>query len=144
MAREGDLVPLRVDDQGRLLCSAHSKRTGLLCNGPAVRGTRVCRQHGGTTKAARRGATLRLAGLVDPAITTLAREMVGADKSSDRQRAANSVLDRAGYPRERRLEAKDAREILLQRLLEMQGEGEGDDELDPVTDEGYNDEETSP
>lgn len=27
-------------------CRAHSKRTGLLCKAPAVRGWRVCRMHG--------------------------------------------------------------------------------------------------
>ena len=27
-------------------CTAHSKRTGLSCNNPAVRGWRVCRMHG--------------------------------------------------------------------------------------------------
>ena len=27
-------------------CTAHSKRTGFLCNNPAVRGWRVCRMHG--------------------------------------------------------------------------------------------------
>ncbi|MCP4183583.1 MAG: hypothetical protein GY761_09735 [Hyphomicrobiales bacterium] len=27
-------------------CKAHSKRTGLPCNNPAVRGWQVCRMHG--------------------------------------------------------------------------------------------------
>jgi len=27
-------------------CTAHSKRTGLACKNPAVRGWRVCRMHG--------------------------------------------------------------------------------------------------
>jgi hypothetical protein len=27
-------------------CTAHSKRTGLLCKSPAVRGWNVCRMHG--------------------------------------------------------------------------------------------------
>jgi hypothetical protein len=27
-------------------CTAHSKRTGLPCNNPAVKGWRVCRMHG--------------------------------------------------------------------------------------------------
>jgi len=27
-------------------CTAHTKRTGILCKNPAVRGWRVCRMHG--------------------------------------------------------------------------------------------------
>ncbi len=27
-------------------CTAHSKRSGILCKNPAVRGWRVCRMHG--------------------------------------------------------------------------------------------------
>lgn len=62
---------------------------------------------------------MRLAGLVDPAIATLAREMVNADTSAARQSAANSILDRAGWGRVTRVEAVDARQILLQRLQEL-------------------------
>lgn len=78
--------------------------------------------HGGSSPQARNKAKLRLAELVDPAIATLAREMASADKSSDRQRAANSILDRSGFGRSRKIEGADARELLTQKLLEMQAE----------------------
>lgn len=63
---------------------------------------------------------MKLMELVDPAVATLAREMVQADKSSDRQRAANSILDRAGVPRVvREVDSDDSRSILLTRLREI-------------------------
>jgi hypothetical protein len=110
---------LRRDQQGRALCHAHSGRTGELCNAPAVRGMTVCRTHGGASKQAINKAKLRLAELVDPAIATLAREMATAETSADRQRAANSILDRAGWGRVTAIEGGDVRELLIARLLSM-------------------------
>lgn len=78
--------------------------------------------HGGSAPAARARARLRLLELADPAIATLAREMVQADRSVDRQKAANSILDRAGYGRVTRMESADARELLIARLLELRAE----------------------
>lgn len=106
---------VRVDPQGRRVCTAK----GNTCNGVVARGLNVCRMHGGAAPQVRRKARLRLAELVDPAIATLAREMAGADSSSDRQKAANSILDRAGFARATKIEAEDARSILLDRLLEI-------------------------
>lgn len=117
--------PLRVDEMNRQLCSARSKNSGQLCRSPAMSGQRVCRMHGGSKTSARRRAALRLMELVDPAIATLAREMAQADASADRQRAANSILDRAGYGRAQTVEVTDARALLLQRLLELREEEAG-------------------
>lgn len=78
--------------------------------------------HGGGSPSTKRKAQLRLAELVNPAIATLAREMTNADRSQDRQRAANSILDRAGVSRVSKLETADAREILVQRLLDLREE----------------------
>ena len=85
-------------------------------------GSSVCRMHGGGSALARRKAKLRLAELVDPAIATLAREMTTAEKSADKQAAANSLLDRAGWGRVTKVEQTDARSLLVQRLLEIRDE----------------------
>jgi hypothetical protein len=84
---------------------------------------RVCRMHGGASPGAKRKAALRLLELVDPAIATLAREMAQADTSKDRQSAANSILDRAGYGRAQMVEVGDARQMLIQRLIDLQQKG---------------------
>lgn len=120
MERVDPATGLRVDDQGRRLCSAQRSNGNGPCRAPAVGGQRVCRTHGGSSPQAKRKASLRLAELVDPAIATLAREMVQADGSADRQRAANSILDRAGVPRvSKEIAADDSRSILLTRLREI-------------------------
>lgn len=99
-------------------CTATSKQTRERCKQSAIAGGTVCRFHGGGAPSVKRKAALRLAQLVDPAIATLGREMVKADKSSDRQRAANSILDRAGITRGQSSELDVARALLLERLLE--------------------------
>lgn len=116
-----DPMQPRYDAQNRLLCGAR-RRDGDLCQSPAMHGQSVCRMHGGASPQARSKARLRLAELVNPAIATLAREMANADKSMDRQRAANSILDRAGWGRVSTVETADAREVLLARLAEMRDE----------------------
>lgn len=112
----------RIDSQGRLLCSAKSKRSGELCKSPCVTGMRVCRMHGGSSPQARNKAKLRLTELVDPAIATLGRVMVSGSSDSAKLRAANSILDRAGWGRVHKFEGGDARELLHQRLLEIRQE----------------------
>lgn len=115
------------DDQGRRLCGAKTREAGS-CRAPAMAGQVRCRMHGGSLPQAKRAARLRLAELVDPAIGTLAREMVKAERSADRQRAANSILDRAGIARETRVETSDARSLLLERLTSLRR----DRELQPL------------
>lgn len=110
---------IRMDGQGRTLCRA-TRRDGELCKSPAVHGMKVCRMHGAGHPGAKQKARLKLIELIDPAIATLAREMMNADKSADRQRAANSILDRAGMPRVSTVTTEDAKTILYQRLLAMQ------------------------
>src|SRR3546814_21188983 len=85
--------------QGRGQCTAKSTTTGERCTKAPIRGGTVCATHGGSAPQVRKKAALRLLELVDPAIAVLAREMVNADKSADRQRAAHSVLDRPGVAR---------------------------------------------
>ena len=115
-------------------CSAHSK-TGERCKNKAVPGANVCRFHGGAAPQVKRRAALRLLELVEPAVATLAREMAGADKSSDRQRAANSILDRAGIARSQQVDVGTANQMLAERLDALREQAG----LDPVTDDDEND-----
>lgn len=109
---------VRLDQQGRMLCKA-KRRDGELCKSPAVTGMLVCRIHGASSRQSKNMRKLRLSELADPAIATLAREMAQADKSADRQRAANSILDRAGYGRHQTVSVDDAKDELYQRILEF-------------------------
>lgn len=112
--------PMQVGTSGqRPRCKA-TNRSGTRCTSYPIYGSTVCRMHGGAAPQVKRKASLRLLELIDPAIATLAREMTGADKSADRQRAANSILDRAGMPR--RVETTDpeaAKALLVERLLAL-------------------------
>lgn len=113
--------PVRVDRQGRLVCNAHLlKDATKLCRAPIVGGMRVCRLHGGTSPQAKKAARVRLADLVDPAITTLA--LVMADKTAkdvDRLRAADSILDRAGVIRGQKITVDESVNILKTRAIEI-------------------------
>lgn len=116
---------------------------GERCRQPAYPGASVCKFHGGAAKQVKQAAALRLASLVSPAIGTLAREMVKAERSADRQRAANSILDRAGIVRQSSSDADTARQLLIERLRalrEQAAAGEMPPELEvldaEVVDEG--------
>lgn len=111
-------VERRTNVHGQYLCTARNK-AGEPCGHIAAKGQRVCRLHGGSSPQALNKARIRLAALVDPAIATLAREMTQAEKSADKQRAANSILDRAGFGRVSKVETSDARELLIQKLIEI-------------------------
>lgn len=105
---------------GALACHATNKK-GEPCGAPAILGGKVCRTHGGSAPQVKRAAQLRLAALVDPAITVLEDQMENGENGRDKQAAANSVLDRAGYGRTQNVNVEDARDMLLQRLLEAHG-----------------------
>lgn len=116
-----DQPTIRYTPAGARACSAHTT-AGEPCNAPAMNGQRVCRKHGGASPQAKRAAQLRLAALADPAIETLAHIMEHGEEPRDRLSAANSILDRAGYGRSQHVTTEDARELLLQRLIEAHGE----------------------
>lgn len=123
--------------QGGRQCTAKSTTTGNRCTKAAIKGGTVCPTHGGSAPQVRRRAALRLLNLVDPAIAVLAREMATADKSSDRQRAANSVLDRAGVPRTATvIDGESAKALLVERINALRDEAElpamTDDEKDAL------------
>ena len=68
---------------------------------------------------ARQRVTLKLLDVAPAAVATLTREMLNAEKSSDRQRAANSILDRAGFGRNVKVQVSDAKALLYRRLMEI-------------------------
>lgn len=128
--------PKEAPTQGGRQCTAKSTTTGERCRKAAIKGGTVCTSHGGKAPQVRRKAALRLLELVDPAIGTLAREMVQADKSADRQRAANSILDRAGMPRTATvIDGESAKALLVERINALRGEAE----MDPLTDDEKDD-----
>lgn len=61
-----------------------------------MRGSRVCRAHGGAAGHVREAARLRLERLVEPAIGTVREMMLRGDSHAVRLKAAESILDRAG------------------------------------------------
>lgn len=111
--------PGKGNTRPELQCTAHTS-SGAKCKMARVPGATVCRYHGGAAPQVQRKARLRLAELIDPAIATLAREMANADRSSDKQRAANSILDRAGVPRtSAQVDQDTARQMLIERIHEL-------------------------
>lgn len=125
----GRHTPTAIEEGPAHRCTAWSRTAGERCRQPAIPGGTVCRFHGGGNPDVKRKAALRLAALVDPAIATLGREMVKADRSSDRQRAANSILDRAGISRAASAEVEVARSLLLERLAALRADATGVPEI---------------
>lgn len=105
---------------GQPRCIRWATSTGHRCERAKTPGTTICHKHGSNNPGIRRNAQLRLVELIDPAIAVLAREMVdNRAKSSDRQRAANSILDRAGVPRRTEVDHGAAQALLMDRLQEV-------------------------
>lgn len=97
----------------------HLTMGGARCTQRRETGSTACRYHGGAEERRRKQA-LRLADLVEPAVATLARVMTSTTaRDSDKIRAAENVLDRTGFPRRAEVQADDAREMLLARLLAL-------------------------
>jgi hypothetical protein len=110
-------------DLPRPQCRAHN-RAGTQCKNRAILGGTVCRMHGGAIPRVQNAAKLRLMSLIDPAIGVLATEMEAADSSADRQRAANSILDRAGLTRGSTADADVLRALIIDRLTLLASGGE--------------------
>jgi hypothetical protein len=81
-----------------VLCTGTSSRTGQPCRRAPIRGGTVCASHGGLAPHVRAAAAARLAnaslGMVG-VLREIALNTEAAD--GDRIRAANSMLDRAGF-----------------------------------------------
>jgi hypothetical protein len=75
---------------GRNQCVAH-KKTGERCRKAAMRGQRVCRFHGGATKASRNAAQMRLLAAAEPLVVELIR--IALDKKNDDDRKLRAIMD---------------------------------------------------
>jgi hypothetical protein len=96
-------------------------RGGGQCTQWAMLGQTVCRMHGGSAPQAKKAAAVRIAELVDAALTELERLLTEADSDAVRLAAVKDVLDRhmgrssqhvdvtgAGQPLIKSLTAEDA------------------------------------
>ena len=77
-------------------CTATSKAKGKRCGREAIPGGTVCRYHGGAAPQVQKAARLRLAALVDPAISQL-QKLLASKNEPIRLAAVRDVLDRNGY-----------------------------------------------
>ena len=80
---------------GWLVCTA-KRHNGERCKAAAIRGSNVCRVHGGMAGQVREAARKRLEELVMPSISTLRRIMLRGETDTVQLRAAEQILDRAG------------------------------------------------
>jgi hypothetical protein len=91
---------MRTDEQGRRLCSATAKSTGLPCRAPAVTGATICQVHGaGKGSPAREAADrLTLSELIGPALSRL-KGLVESRDTPDAVvlGAIREILNRSGY-----------------------------------------------
>lgn len=77
-------------------CRAHSKRTGLQCQQPSIRGGTVCRYHGGSAPQVLAKAERRLRAMVDPMISRLEELAHQTDNLKVASDCVRDALDRAG------------------------------------------------
>lgn len=90
--------------RGKYGCTA-KKRDGSPCGQRAMRGSAVCKMHGGKAPQVLAAARLRLALLVDPAIGVLQKAMKQQAKQPGvALAAARDVLDRAGLKEAEKIE----------------------------------------
>jgi hypothetical protein len=75
-------------------CSAHSKRTGLPCTNPAIKGAVVCRMHGGSAPQVKAAALERLKALQPKAISVLESLLDRQEFPTVQMAAVRDVLDR--------------------------------------------------
>ena len=128
---EHDHLDLTFDGKPR--CTARSKQAKRRCARAATPGTTICKNHGSANPQVKAKAALRLAMLVDPAIGVFDKTMRATDASnSDKLRAAENVMDRAGFPRRTEVDDGTARALLTARLLALR---EGAIEGEVISDE---------
>lgn len=85
----------------KVLCTAHSSRTGKPCQRPPILGGTVCRTHGGAAPQVKAKALQRLEAYQDRAIDSLFELAETAEYPSVRYQAVRDVLDRTmGKPTE--------------------------------------------
>jgi len=84
-----------MDDSRR--CTAMAHHTKQRCKKAAILGGVVCQTHGGGAPQVKKAARERLNDLIDPAINELGRRVEDRDNPALALRAAQDILDRAGY-----------------------------------------------
>lgn len=92
-------------------CSATLKLRNQRCTRMAVVGSHVCALHGGSSPLAKALAKKRLMMLIEPAFEMLMRAMESNDMKSG-VRAAEIILDRAGFGPQSTLRIEDERDNL--------------------------------
>lgn len=107
---------------GKQRCPKWSRSDQRRCRQPlAFEGAPSCFYHGsGNHKQTMAKARLRLISEASSSIERLVVERDSAESSADRQRAANSLLDRVGVVRGINvIGGSDLREVVIQRLMEI-------------------------
>lgn len=99
-------------------CTAQ-KTDGGRCGAYAIRGSNVCRVHGGSAPQVKDKAQERLDRLAVPAVKQLGEIIEGEATNSDKIKACKDVLDRAGYPKTERKEhtGKDGEPIEVESFV---------------------------
>lgn len=77
-------------------CSAH-RTNGDPCSAWAIKGSNVCRTHGGSAPQVKRKAAERIAAAADDAAGELVALVMSAESESVKLAAIRDLLDRAGY-----------------------------------------------
>lgn len=106
-------------------CSAH-RRDGAQCGSDAMKGTTVCRMHGGSAPQVRAAAQRRLLEAVDPVLAELIALALEEKDPRTRLAACRDVLDRVGITTPKRVEVLtlDAVEAEIRRLEQEMAEME--------------------
>lgn len=113
-------------------CTASSSRTGARCKNAAIRGSSVCRYHGGAAKQVKQAARIRLENAAD----LMAKQLLGialtADSEGVKLAAIRDALDRAGLkaPSEVVLSQGESR-LAFETVFDSIGGNPPDESSDP-------------
>jgi hypothetical protein len=96
-------------------CSAHLSHAPFApCKNWAVKGARVCRNHGGSAPHVKANARARLDSFVEPALARLRKLVDSADSDGVKLAAVRDILDRTGYKLPERIESDNATTIRVE------------------------------
>lgn len=84
-------------------CQAH-RSNGSTCSSWAIKGSNVCRVHGGSAPQVKRAARERIAAAADDAAAELVSLVMSAESESVKLAAIRDLLDRAGYGAKQKIE----------------------------------------
>ena len=84
-------------------CQAH-KQNGDACKAPAIRGTTVCRVHGGSAPQVRAAAQRRLLEAADPVAARLVHLALNSDDEKVQLAACRDLLDRVAVTSPKQIE----------------------------------------